>query len=190
MQKKVFLRNCVASGTVTGDVAVALAIMGEKNQLSLDLGSAEAGTLCDGSAVIVNIVKAEIYKGYTTTPVDYSGKMIGYIPEAATEKNLADVLPICTYLDVDDAKEFKISTPDDLVYFAYLVNSGEPFTGYTIYLENDLDMTGVKMDPIGSSGNHIFSNKDQVKNFQGTFDHNQLVQISWHMQRQYLMTLQ
>ena len=169
--KKVWVRSCVASGTITGDVAVPLVIMGEKNQLSLDLGNAEDGTLSDGSATTLNVVKAPVYTGYSTDPVDYSGKLIGYVPAASTEKNLSNVLPICTYLDADEeVKEFKISTPDDLVYFAYVVNNGEPFDGYTIYLENDIDMTGVKMDPIGASPNGVFANKDQAKSFRGTFD--------------------
>lgn len=171
--KKVWLRNCVVTGEVVGDEAVALVIMGAniKNQMSLDLGSAEKNTLCDGSAAKVKVVKAEAYAGYGTEAVDYTGKLIGYIPAAATQKNLDKVYPVCVYLDLEEeVTEFKISTPDDLKYFAYLVNNGEPFDGYTIYLENDLDMTGVEMNPIGSPAGGVFDNKDQVKNFQGTFD--------------------
>ena len=171
--KKVWLRNCVVTGEVTGDEAAALVIMGAniKNQMSLDLGSAEKNTLCDGSAATVKVVKAEAYSGYGTEAVDYSGKLIGYVPAASTEKNLDDVYPICVYLDLEEeVNEFKISTPDDLAYFAYLVNAGEPFDGYTIYLENDLNMAGVEMAPIGSPTGGAFLNKDQVKNFQGTFD--------------------
>ena len=162
--KKVWVRNCVSSGKVTAEEAEALVICSPHSLTE---------TGCDGSAATVTKQQAPEYTGFGTTPVDYTGKLIGYVPAAATTKDLTNVLPICTYLDApDDVKEFKISTPDDLVWFAKIVNSGKSshLAGYTIYLENDINMAGVEMDPIGSPKNGVISNLDEASSFSGTFD--------------------
>ncbi len=62
----------------------------------------------------------------------------------------------------DDATEFTISTANELVEFAQLVNSGKTFAGKTVKLGADIDMNGVEWIPIGGmSASQAFS---------GTFD--------------------
>lgn len=114
--------------------------------------------------------------GIIDTELTYEG-VIGYNKDAVEAKDLTDVAPICGFLVVDaSVKEFKVSTPNDLVFLANIVNSGVNMDGYTVYLENDLDMTGVTMKPIGSpfTGyvNYTSSNDLNQKNnsFAGTFD--------------------
>lgn len=162
--KKVWVRNCVASGDVTAEDAEALVICSPYSLTATD---------CDGTGATVTEQAAPEYTGYSTTPVDYTGKLIGYVPAAATQKDLSNVLPICTFVDApDDVREFKISTPDDLVWFAKIVNSSKSshLAGYTIYLENDIDMTGVEMEPIGFPKTGVISNLEEACSFSGTFD--------------------
>ena len=53
-----------------------------------------------------------------------------------------------------------IRSPDEFKTFSKNVNSGMSFPNITIFLEDDIDMTGITMDSIGVSGN----------SFEGTFD--------------------
>ena len=53
-----------------------------------------------------------------------------------------------------------IKTPEDLKNFSENVNSGIDYSGFTVTLENDLDMGGIVMNQIGGAGS----------SFGGTFD--------------------
>jgi len=57
-----------------------------------------------------------------------------------------------------------LSTPAQLVAFAAAVNGGSTFEGKTVYLENDVDMTGIEWKPIGNVNGY------PSKTFAGTFD--------------------
>lgn len=162
-KKSVVIKNCVISGTIQGITAEAIAIVG--NAESLNVAD------CDATGATVKIAEASDYRGYGADPLDYGSEVIGFDPTAIAKKDLSNVLPICTFLDAPaDTTEFKISTPTDLLKLAEVVNAGVNLDGVTIYLENDLDMTGFSMKPIGSPLSGIFTNKDQVNHFSGTFD--------------------
>lgn len=63
----------------------------------------------------------------------------------------------------DAENEFHLSTAEELAGLAELVNAGDTFAGQTIYLENDIDLSGQDWVSIGA-GHH-------TKNcFGGTFD--------------------
>ena len=90
-------------------------------------------------------------------PADY----VGYTGSRIERKNVGPVPNILKFDTVRSA-EYKITTPEGLVFFSRIVNSGEPLTGRTVYLANDIDMTGVTdFEPIGKSVETYFG---------GTFD--------------------
>ena len=57
--------------------------------------------------------------------------------------------------------EFTIYTAEELAGLAYLVNNGNSFSGKTIYLGNNIDLSGYNWTPIGD---------DEYYAFAGTFD--------------------
>ena len=59
---------------------------------------------------------------------------------------------------------YSISEPAHLLGFAALVNAGNDFSGKTIKLEGDIDMSGIVFTPIGSYSS------SSPKPFKGTFD--------------------
>ena len=61
----------------------------------------------------------------------------------------------------EDGSEFTISTAEQLAGLAQLVNGGTDFSGKTITLTADIDLTGREWTPIG---------KDNYSRFNGTFD--------------------
>lgn len=87
---------------------------------------------------------------------------VGYSADRITAKNLDDVYNIkhCEEL-LTHYPEYKITDADGLKLLSSLVNAGDAFSGITIYLANDIDMTDVTgFVPIGK-GNFAF---------QGNFD--------------------
>ena len=70
------------------------------------------------------------------------------------------------YTSAPDASEYHISTAEQLAGLAQLVNdktASVSFEGKTIYLDNDLDLSGCQWTPIGNGGNF-------GRYFAGTFD--------------------
>lgn len=156
------IKHCKVSGTITGGSIDKIAYISGKAVVSI--------TDCDDSGATLVKKETEVYLGYTDEAVAYEGT-VGYSSARVETVDLSNVLPVCTFLEADDnVTEFKISTPNDLRVFSELVNSGATMPGYTVYLENDIDMTGVTMRPIGSSGSGIFTDKNSVNYFAGTFD--------------------
>ena len=87
---------------------------------------------------------------------------VGYSADRITAVDLDDVYNIkhCEEL-LTHYPEYKITDADGLKLLSTLVNSGDAFSGVTVYLANDIDMTDVTgFLPIGK-GNFAF---------QGTFD--------------------
>ncbi len=71
------------------------------------------------------------------------------------------------YYETVDA--FRIETVEDVELFGDLISAGITFEGKTVYLENDLDFTGIRFKPLGaSSGSAENQNYDYC--FKGTFD--------------------
>ena len=56
--------------------------------------------------------------------------------------------------------EHHIKTADEFVAFSNNVNKGTSYSGYTVFLDSDIDLTGKAINPIGS----------QKKYFIGSFD--------------------
>ncbi len=67
------------------------------------------------------------------------------------------------YAQDDEAKTLKIGDADALRLFASRVNAGNSFAGYTVTLENNIDLENKEWTPIGKSG----------KPFSGIFDGNE-----------------
>ena len=82
------------------------------------------------------------------------------------------------YTSAPDASEYHISTAEQLAGLAQLVNDKATpvlFGGKTIYLDNDLDLSGSQWTPIGDGSNH-------VRFFAGTFDgqHHKIMNLNHH----------
>lgn len=60
----------------------------------------------------------------------------------------------------ESLSEFDLSSPEQLAGLAYLVNQGHTFQGKSISLTNDIDLAGLKWEPIGTT----------ALAFRGTFD--------------------
>ena len=104
---------------------------------------------------------------------------IGYTYKDVEKKDLTEVDSIQTLTPTNTEREYKIETPADLVFFSNYVNGLGTATdakafmyGYTVYLANNLDMTGVPMSAIGSryAGTPTEWPKNDVQYFAGTFD--------------------
>ena len=79
-------------------------------------------------------------------------------------KGLKQVSELTT--DFDKNSEYQISTKEDLIKLAELVNNGKNTTGKTFYLAADIDLEGESFTPIA---NRSVNNNYQ---FKGTFDGN------------------
>ena len=82
------------------------------------------------------------------------------------------------YTSAPDASEYHISTAEQLAGLAQLVNDKATpvlFGGKTIYLDNDLDLSGSQWTPIGDGSNH-------VRFFAGTFNgqHHKIMNLNHH----------
>ena len=82
------------------------------------------------------------------------------------------------YTSAPDASEYHISTAEQLAGLAQLVNDKATpvlFGGKTIYLDNDLDLSGTQWTPIGNGDNF-------VRHFAGTFDgqHHKIMNLYHH----------
>ena len=82
------------------------------------------------------------------------------------------------YTSAPDASEYHISTAEQLAGLAQLVNDKATpvlFGGKTIYLDNDLDLSGSQWTPIGDGSNH-------ERFFAGTFDgqHHKIMNLNHH----------
>ena len=82
------------------------------------------------------------------------------------------------YTSAPDASEYHISTAEQLAGLAQLVNGKATpvlFGGKTIYLDNDLDLSGTQWTPIGNGDNF-------VRHFAGTFDgqHHKIMNLYHH----------
>ena len=82
-------------------------------------------------------------------------EVCGYVEEESCEYNWGECVK-CEYADGN----FHISTVEELTSFSAIVLDGEEFTGKTIVLEEDIDLTDVEWTPIGDGANK----------FNGTFD--------------------
>ena len=89
---------------------------------------------------------------------------VGYSSKRVEKVDLTDVPDILDYADyVTSPEAYKITNAQGLADLASWTNLGDPFTGVTIYLANDIDMTGVEdFKPIGNGRAAAY--------FRGNFD--------------------
>ena len=196
MLRQFDINNCTVSGNVTSDgKAVGIVV----NASYTDTVNAKKTSIRDcfvtatikGSEV-TPISDAEIlnYDNTIIATCDTKGATleltseIGYDYKSVEKKDLSSVASIQTLTPSNSARAYKIETPADLVYLSNYVNglaySGTSTVtnakaalyGYTIYLANNLDMTGVSMKAIGSVYNQAVGDypKNTVQYFAGTFD--------------------
>lgn len=101
---------------------------------------------------------------YTT-----SEDIVGYSAALVERKDLSKVKSVNEYYNDTEGelKEFKISTPEELVSFGLLVKQSNNFAGLTVYLANDIDLSGVEnFEPIGGWTTTQWA----TPAFRGTFD--------------------
>jgi len=108
--------------------------------------------------------------------------MIFCVPMGVFAESAADVwdgsADTSWYTSAPDASEYHISTAEQLAGLAQLVNDKATpvlFGGKTIYLDNDLDLSGTQWTPIGNGDNF-------VRHFAGTFDgqHHKIMNLYHH----------
>lgn len=162
-QKISTVKNCTVIGTITANDA-------EKLYFEL-IENAFTATDCNVDGATTVKVAAGPWFGYDSeTTVAYTGD-VGYSADRVVQKDLTNVLPICEFVDAPaGTNEFKISCPMDYMFFVTIINNGLPLKDYTIYLENDLDMTGFSVQPIGAPTSEITTNPKSGNCFSGTFD--------------------
>lgn len=92
------------------------------------------------------------------------------LPNEQSEEDLfpdnAGVMSTAWGSDYDTATEFTISSKEDLLAFAEMVNEGKNFADKTVTLANDLDLSENNWKPIGANS----SSKEERRVFAGTFD--------------------
>lgn len=103
---------------------------------------------------------------YTTSP-----DIVGYSAALVERKDLSEITNIQKYYEdqYGDITNYKITNAEDLMFFSQAVKDKQTFAGITVYLENDIDLSGVEnFAPIGG-----WTPKDvwaAGPAFEGTFD--------------------
>ena len=104
------------------------------------------------------------------------------LPTAAFAEDSTDAwdgtADISWYTDHETDTEYRFTTAEQLAGLAQLVNdktASVSFEGKTIYLDNDLDLSGSQWTPIGNGDNF-------VRHFAGTFDgqHHKIMNLYHH----------
>ena len=118
-----------------------------------------------GSDVIERLTPGRTYSVYVMILGDenYTDIILpkGYIKEASTKElpveSWADHADITWYNDTDT--EFVLNTAEQLAGLASIVNNGNDFTGKTVKLGADIDLSGYVWEPIGT-GYYKIQGKD------------------------------
>ncbi len=179
---------CTAAGIV-GNVQVKGCVLSEvynygevKNTGTGGLSnSIYCSYLTDGTSITGALEKEALNAMYTTNPdpenaditnaainadtsiVSVTKDIVGYSDARVVGVDLTNVMSMTEYLAADDTSgvtEVQISKVAELKDFASNCASKSGYSGVTIYLANDIDMTGQSMTPVGTA----------ERPFQGTFD--------------------
>lgn len=157
------IKNCTVIGTITANDV-------EKLYFELIEGAFTATDCNVDGATTVKVAAGPWFGFDSETTVAYTDD-VGYSADRVVEKDLTEVLPICEFIDAPaGTNEFKISCPMDYMFFVTIINNGLPLKDYTIYLENDLDMAGYVVQPIGAPTSEVTTNPKSGNCFSGTFD--------------------
>lgn len=88
--------------------------------------------------------------GMDTTGYEYDRNPSEYISDWERECNTGDIMEIA---DIEwaqaNAPFFNVSTPEQLAGVVYYVNASSANSDYSIYLNNDIDLSGYEWAPIG-----------------------------------------
>lgn len=97
---------------------------------------------------------------------------IGYDPALVVHRSdLSKVANILDFSKYNAEYEYKITNAEGLVYLAQLVENWAHFSGVTIYLANDIDMSGVTdFKPIGNEVSGGMNHNSPTCYFSGVFD--------------------
>ncbi len=174
LQNNTYINACSNSGQVT--VTAANGKIGGIYATVAASGNPDLVVGCEDYADIESGAGGELGNGIDNLAEIPANVIVGYDPTRIVAKDLTNVTPISNFLDVveTDCTEFKISTPAELKFFSELVNVyAMEFTGMTIYLAADINMSGVTdFDPIGYPGDNATNDQYNVERgaFRGTFD--------------------
>ena len=173
----------LGSGTVTRCSAKNVSITGYR-----DLGGIVG---CSNGTVTYNTVGKNVsitydndetrnYKRYTSAAQHNIGDYIGRDADENDTGNTGTANYVrgetagtaydtnATFLNTDAAGNYLIGTADELVFFAKDVNvNRNTYSGKTVKLTADIDLTGKKWIPVGQAGGYTAG-----AYFQGTFDGN------------------
>lgn len=92
-------------------------------------------------------------------------------------QDTCEILVLSRWIDGDfyspalEDKTFKLTNAYELTWVAYKVSTGTTFSGYTIQLQNDIDLSACEWVPIGGWDN-VTGTEDLSKEFCGIFDGN------------------
>lgn len=181
-----YIMDCVNTGDISGGssathVAGIFAVLRYSKQYIVNC--VNYGSIsCESTSGVTNGIYNALNTGSADHVVDCLEKTAADIPEEGFEcgysASYVEEADMSSATDIDDyfanePKQYKITTADGLIEFASLVNSklcvyGSPFKGYTVYLANDIDMSGKTMSPIGHSTS--VSQNNHATTFYGTFD--------------------
>ena len=93
------------------------------------------------------------------------------ISVAAADGNSVSITPDYTWYGDGASSEYTISDVGDLLGFANIVNvAKDSFKDKTVYLNSDIDLTGVAWTPIGAGMYDHAPTDPETKQFAGTFD--------------------
>lgn len=99
------------------------------------------------------------------------------LPVSAAAASTSDSITAdYTWYGSDTAAEYTLSDLGDLIGFANIVNGTannigkDSFAGKTVYLDSDIDLSGVAWTPIGAGMYDHDPTDDDTKKFEGTFD--------------------
>lgn len=114
--------------------------------------------------LILSLALVPVYAG------DATPATVGYSADLVVPKEGLASLTDITAVEGDMPTEVKISNAAGMQKLAKLVNDGNTFQNKTVYLEKDIDMTGVtNWTPIGNNAGTILNNFEALE-FRGTFD--------------------
>ena len=172
--------GCTAAGIV-GNVQKEGCILSEVYNYGVVANSATSGfanPIYGSSTGIFGLLEKEINAVNSTNPivedsaitnaaieadtsiVSVTKDIVGYSDARVVGVNLENVMSMTDYLTAEDTseiREVKIGTAKELQDFGSNCTSKSGYPGLTIYLANDIDMTGQSMTSSGTA-------------FQGTFD--------------------
>lgn len=175
--------GCTAAG-IAGNVQIAGCTLsnvynyGTVTNSATDVAEGFANPIYGSSTGISGLLENEINSVNSTTPtaedstvtnvaieadtsiVSVTDDIVGYSDARVVGKDLTNVMSMTDYLATEDTSEIsevKISTANELKNFVSNCTAQNGYPGLTIYLANDIDMTGQSMTSSGT-------------NFQGTFD--------------------